>query len=138
MAVGLQTGPIFSLIGTGSFLYCFFSTVCYNLENSNWGSQYPYIMNDLYQNQLLPENIEKAELELESIYLAFTKYSIDKVVWSMEDLSQNPPWANNIADRITNLSNYFYTSDGKDLFQVFRQSMNTAKEINKPLLIRNL
>ncbi len=100
MVVGLQTGPIFFKIGTGSFLHCFFSTISYNLENSKGGSKFPYLMNDLYRKELTPENIEKAEIELNIIHTALKSFPPNKVIWDIEDLSQRPPWGNNIADRI--------------------------------------
>lgn len=44
-------------------------------------------------------------------------------MWDIEDLKKQPPWSNNISEDITDLSNYFVTSDGRDLisaiFKVF-------------------
>ncbi len=137
MSVGLQTGPIFFRIGTGSFLHCFFSTIAGNLENSDWGSKFPCLMKELYYKELLPENIEKAQAELEVIHTAFQSFSPDKVIWDIEDLNQQPPWGNNIAAEITDLSNYFHTSDGKNLFDVFNKALDTAKQINKNIIIRS-
>lgn len=137
MAVGLQTGPIFFRIGDAGFLHCFFSTITYNLENSQWGSKFPYLMNDLYHKGLSAENIDKAKMEIETIQMVFKTFPPDKVVWDIDDLSQRPPWDGNIAARITDLSNYFFTSDGKDIFEVFKKALNTAKEINKDIKIRS-
>lgn len=44
MAVGLKVKFYWYQIGTGDFLHSFFSTIAYNLENSKWGSKYPFIM----------------------------------------------------------------------------------------------
>jgi hypothetical protein len=55
--VGLKVGPIFYKIGTGSLLHCFFSTIAVRLENGNWGSEYPILMKQLYQGEILPRDI---------------------------------------------------------------------------------
>lgn len=137
MTIGLQTGSIFFEVGAPSFMHCFFSTIAYNLENSEWGSKFPYLMNDFYHKELLPENIEMAETELNIIYEALKSFPPNKVVWNIDDLSQSPPWGENIADTITDLSNYFITSDGKDLFEVLTKALNIAKQINKKITIGN-
>lgn len=36
------------------------------------------------------------------------------------------------------LANYFYTNDGKDLSVVFDKALDTAKRVNKDLLIYSL
>ena len=138
MAVGLKIGPIFYKIGTGSFLNCFFSTIAHNLEKSKRGSKYPYLMKELYNGELLYENISKAEKELNIVREELKAFSPEKVVWDIENLSQRPPWGNEIADRITDLSNYFYTSDGNDLFEVFFKAFNTGKEVKKNILVHSL
>ena len=71
-------------------------------------------------------NIIKKELE------AFTP---DQVVWNIEDLSQQPPWGSDISEDITDLSNYFVTSDGEDFLSVFFDALETAKEIDSDVEI---
>ena len=55
-----------------------------------------------------------------------------------EDLSLTPPWGNNISSDITDLSNYFVTSDGRDLISVLSEAMNEAKEMQCDIEIDNL
>jgi 2,3-bisphosphoglycerate-dependent phosphoglycerate mutase len=136
--VGLKVGPIFYKIGTGSFLHSLFSTVAYNLENNNWGSRFPLIMNELYYKSLTPDKIDSATEELKTIFTELEEYSPSMVVWDIEDLSKQPPWGNNIAERITSLANYFYTSDGEDLFDVFKKAMDAAKKVNKEISVQSL
>lgn len=138
MAVGLKVGPIFYKIGMGSFLNCFFSTVTYNLENSKRGSIFPYLMKYLYQGRLLYNDIPFAEKELRTIKSELKSYSPDKVVWDIDDLKKRPPWGSNIADRITDLSNYFYTSEGENLFDLFEKALKTGKEVKKDIIIFSL
>jgi hypothetical protein len=137
MAVGLKVGPIFYKIGTDSFLNCFFSSITYNLENSKRGSKYPY-MKYLYQGELLFQDIPSAEVELEAIRLELKSFLPDKVVWDIDDLSKRPPWGDKIADRITNLSNYFYTSNGDDLFDIFFKAFDAGSQIKKSVTIKSL
>ncbi|MHB8064561.1 MAG: Imm70 family immunity protein, partial [Ruminiclostridium sp.] len=54
------------------------------------------------------------------------KFPPSDVIWDIDDMSKNPPWGSNISSDITDLSNYFVTSDGRDLitiiFKVFDES----------------
>ncbi|MDQ0064990.1 Imm70 family immunity protein [Chryseobacterium lathyri] len=58
------------------------------------------------------------------------------LIWDIKDLSKQPPWGSNIAERITSLANYFY--DGEDLFAVFKKAMDVAKKVNKELSVQSL
>ncbi len=58
MAVGFKVKFYWYQIGHGDFLHSFFSTVAYNLENGNWGSRFPVIMNELYQGKLECDNTD--------------------------------------------------------------------------------
>jgi hypothetical protein len=48
MGVGIQLGRITDEIGSGDFLYAFFSTITGNLEPDGWGSRFPILMRQLY------------------------------------------------------------------------------------------
>jgi 2,3-bisphosphoglycerate-dependent phosphoglycerate mutase len=54
-------------IGTADFFHCFFSTICYHLENKKWGSKYPVTMNNLYEGKFKCQYISIAINELNSI-----------------------------------------------------------------------
>lgn len=135
MAVGFKVMFFWYQIGTGDFLHSFFSTVAYHLENGKWGSRFPVIMNELYQGELARENIDKAIKELHVIKQELQKFSPDKVVWDIEDLSKQPPWGKNISKDITDLSNYFVTSGGDDFLTVFLHALEKAKEVNAAMEI---
>ena len=136
MAVGFKVMFFWYQIGTGDFLHSFFSTVAYNLENGRWGSRFPVIMNELYQGKLARENTDKALEELRIIRKELQKFSPEKVVWDIEDLSKQPPWGKNISKDITNLSNYFVTSSGDDFLTVFSRALEQAKEVNAAIEIK--
>ena len=138
MAVGFKVKFYWYQIGHGDFLHSFFSMVAYNLENGNWGSRFPVIMNELYQGKLECDNTDKALEELSIIKKELQKFSPEKVVWDIEDLSKQPPWGNDISKDITDLSNYFVTSDGNDFLTVFSHALEKAKEVNAEIVIKSM
>ena len=125
--VSFRVGCMMYEIGTASFLHSFFSTVAYRLENNRWGSKFPVIMNELYQGKLSFENVPAAKEELTQIKKALTKLSPNKVIWDIEDLSKQPPWGDNISEKISSLGNYFITCD---------MTLNAAIEIKKDVMIQ--
>lgn len=133
--VGFKVGCIWYEIGAASFLHSFFSTVAYNLEGGNWGTRFPVIMNELYQGKLTNVNIPNAKVELNTIESELKNLSPDKVIWDMEDLGKQPPWGTRISNQITDLSNYFVTSDGRDFLTIFRKALDDAIEIKTDIII---
>lgn len=138
MSVGLQTKYYWYTIGTGDFLHSFFSTIAFNLEGGDWGSRFPYLMNELYSGEIAPQRIGEAKAELEQIKEELEKFPPSEVVCDIENLEAQPPWGDNISDSITNLSNYFITSEGEDLFEVFDAALSMAEEIGEPVKIVSL
>lgn len=130
MAVGFKVKFFWFQIGSGDFLHSFFSTVCFNLEGNKWGSRFPHIMTELYSGELAPEDIDIALIELNCIRTELENIPIDKVVWDIEDLTKIVPWGDNISDSLTNLGNYFVTSDGDDFITVFSNALEKAKKLN--------
>ena len=116
----------------------FFSTVAYHLENKNWGSRFPIIMNELYQGKMNWMDADKAIEELNVIKEELQAFSPDKIVWDIEDLSKQPPWGNNISKDITSLSNYFVTGDGEDFITVFLHALEMAKEVCYDVEIKSM
>ena len=135
MSVGFVVRDEYYSVGSGDFLYSFFSTIAYNLENGDWGSKYPYIMNELYRGELEVESVKECLAELENIRNELKKYLPDKVVWDIDDLSKRPPWGDNISADITDLSNYFVTNEGEDFIEVLKEALEKALELNEKLLI---
>ena len=135
MSVGFVVRDEYYSVGSGDFLYSFFSTIAYNLENGDWGSKYPYIMNELYRGELEVESVKECLAELENIRNELKKYLPDKVVWDIDDLSKRPPWGDNISADITDLSNYFVTNEGEDFIEVLKEALEKALELKEKLLI---
>lgn len=138
MAVGFVVKRYLYTIGGGDFLYAFFSTVCGRLENEQWGSKYPYIMQELYQGELPAEHLQQAAEELVQIKLGLARFAPDQVIWDIEDRSLMPPWGDQISDSITDLSNYFVTSSGEDFLEVFHRALARAQQLQVPLRIQTL
>lgn len=138
MAVGFTVKRYLYTIGGGDFLHAFFSTVCGLLENEQWGSKYPCIMQELYQGELSAEHLQQAVEELAQIKKGLAQFAPDQVIWDIEDRSLMPPWGDHISDSITDLSNYFVTSSGEDLLQVFHSALTKAQQIQVPLCIQSL
>ena len=95
-------------------------------------------MNELYQGTLDKDNVETAIVELKKIQLELQAFSPDKVVWDIDDLSKQPPWGKNISNDITNLSNYFVTSDGEDFITIFFNALEKAKKFQMDLTIESV
>ena len=86
-----------------------------------------------YSEKLKWQNIKFARDELKEIQGRLKEILPDKVVWNFEDLSACPPWGDNISNEITDLSNYFITSDGRNLisllFEVFDEAERREEDI---------
>ncbi|EFR85113.1 conserved hypothetical protein [Listeria monocytogenes FSL F2-208] len=109
-----------------------------NLEDKKWGSKYPTLMKKLYSGRLNTEDLEKAKKELNDIKEVLSNFSPNKIVWDVEDLHKNPPWETNINSDIKNLSEYFVTSDGKNLISTLHEAIDRALQENVNLEVKNL
>lgn len=135
MAVGFKFDCFFYQVGHGDFLHSFFSTISYYLEPSGWGTIYPKLLNDLCYNKLNHSDIPLAIKETEEVRRRLQDFLPSQVIWDIDDLAAEPPWGDNISDDITNLSNYFITSDGQDLFDLLLEALNDAYEDKFDLVI---
>lgn len=95
-------------------------------------------MKELYNGRLTLKNIPKAIEEAKEAREKLKLFSPSEVVWDIEDLSKQPPWGDNISIDITDLSNYFYTSGGKDMFEMLFKACNEALELEVDLEIETL
>ena len=80
-------------------------------------------------------DISKALQELDIIERELKSFSPDKVVWDIEDLSQEPPWGDDISPDITDLSNYFVTSDGENLITIMRHAFEKGVEMAEDVCV---
>ena len=95
-------------------------------------------MDDLYQGKVDYCNIDVAEKELLEIKDELKGIPANKVVWDIDDMSKSPPWGTNISSDIKNLSNYFFASDGEDIFEIFFKAIDAAKSLKANLEIKEV
>ncbi|EAH9763692.1 immunity 70 family protein [Campylobacter jejuni] len=135
--VGFNINNLWYEIGNGDFLHAFFSNVAYHLEKGNWGSRFPILMNEVYQGELNFSQASLALNELENIQKEFKNFTPKQIIWDIENLSLMPPWGDNISSDITNLSNYFITSDGNDFIELFKKVLQLAENEKVNLTIKS-
>jgi hypothetical protein len=116
MTVGFQVGRIVDEVGNHDFLYSFFSTISGLLEPDGWGTCFPELMVDLYQGNLNASKATKVLADVLEIRNQLRRFPPDRVIWDIEKPEAQPPWGERIASSITDMSNYFVTSTGRDLF----------------------
>jgi 2,3-bisphosphoglycerate-dependent phosphoglycerate mutase len=123
MTIGFRVGSIVDEVGTQDFLHAFFSTISYHLEPQGWGSRFPELINELYQGKLDAPKAQKVAGDVLTIKAELKKHRPDEVIWDIENLNAKPPWGEKISPEITDLSNYFVTSTGRDLFDVLNECL---------------
>ncbi len=137
--VGLVVGDISVYpLGSSDFVNSFFCTICYNLESQSWGREYPCTMKKMYKGKVGYLKLDRTLKEILEIRRELKAFSPDKVVWDIEDLSMQPPWGDNISEDITDLSNYFVTCEGEDMFDVIIRALECAKKERSKVIIENL
>ena len=135
MSLTIHVGEAAFEIGSPSFLRSFYSTVFVRLEKHSWGSRFPTIMKELYAGELVAASAGAAVAELATIAGELRELEPTEVVWNHEDLSQTPPWGSNIAPSITNMSEYFVTSDGRPLLDVLDAAFGEAARTGRPVCL---
>lgn len=135
MSISIHVGEHSEPLGSGSYLHSFLSTISHHLEPQGWGTRYPELMVDLSQGSLRHSKSRKALQDLVDIQKTLKKYSPRDVVWDINDLGTRPPWGDDIDSDITDLSNYFITSSGKDMFQVIADFLKISADSGLDVLI---
>lgn len=136
MALGLRVGSNLWPVGTGDFLHAFFSTIGVRLESDGWGTRFPAVTTELYDGELTAETAARALAELDQIRAELRELLPSEVVWDVEDRSKQPPWGDEVSDEITDLSNYFVTEDGRDLFEVLGEALSYAARAGAALRVQ--
>ena len=128
MAVGIKLRSITDEIGTADFFHAFFSTISGNLEPEVWGSRFPILLTRLYSGELNQIDASAALEELDEVCAELARLPVDRVIWDIADRSKTPPWGDNISEDVTNLSNYFMTSTGRDLLVLLREILEELRD----------
>lgn len=135
MGVSLRVGPIAYQVGTAEFLGAFFDTVTGRLEDRERGRGFPRL-GDLYQRgELHAGHLDEARIELSVIRERLSLLPPSAVIWDLDDPAAAPPWGDDIAGSITDLSNYFVTSDGRQLLDVIQTALDTGIRLDRVVSI---
>jgi 2,3-bisphosphoglycerate-dependent phosphoglycerate mutase len=138
MTIGFSVDFLWYEVGTAEFLNSFFSTVKYHLCTDHVVSKYPHFQNDLYQGKVRWEDSLETIDEVEDIRRELKEFKPEVIVLNFDDLSKSPPWGDNISEDVTDLSNYFGTSDGEDLFDILLHALKSSHSEKTNLEIVNL
>ena len=92
-------------------------------------------MKNLYGGTVDLSDLPRLHQELASVRIELKKFPPSKVVWDFKNRQARPPWGDKISEEITDLSNYFVTSDGKDLFEVFSTAIAAAERAKSPVKV---
>jgi len=117
------------------FLYCFYNA---NFKAEHLGCKTSTARLCNAGISLLEFFRKNARKELKKIQKELSKFPPSDVIWDIDDLSKQPPWGNHISGEITNLSNYFVTSDGRDLITIMFMAFDDAEEIKHKIQIISL
>jgi hypothetical protein len=127
MAIGFRIGNQYWEAGSPNLLHAFFSTISSHLEPEGWGTRLPVMMNQLYAGALPASAAAEVRRELAQAREALRRLPPSAVVWDIENPEACPPWGDDISPHITDLSNYFVTSDGRDLFEVLDEAVSALE-----------
>jgi hypothetical protein len=126
MTIFLKESCNIYTIGKADMLYLFFSTIANELENRFWGSRFPKIMNHLYNGELKNIDIKQALEEINLVKEEFKKVNIQKMLSNSENLLKQEIRLPNLLTA-KNGYEYFITSNGNNLVEVFIEVMQKAK-----------
>jgi len=138
MSVGILVDCFYYELGHSDFVHSFFSSISYHLEKEGWGTKYPLLMNELYNDKLNWSDVSVVKHNLIEIEQEFSKRSPIQVIWDINDLAQKPPWGDNISPKVTSLADYFATTDGKTFFEVLHTALDVAEEDKCDLKIHKI
>lgn len=135
MAVFLKVDNVIYCIGELNFTLSFFDTIHCLLEKGEQGSVYPHVMGDFFDGRIAWQDVPRLKEELDDIHLKLSAFPPSAVVWDKDDPGKKPPWGDDISDDITDMSNYYVTADGRDLFEVLNLAINRSIKEKKDLRI---
>jgi len=129
MTIYLKQGSVVTEVGPQGILHSLFSTIAVRLEDGKWGSRFPVIMNVFYQGKLDRLHADTAFAEMKIIREELKAVAPKYVVWDIENLDQEPPWAGvEIASHVTSAQNYFATTYGRNLVDEIAEGIDSLLE----------
>ena len=129
--VGFLVRNYWSEFGSSDALYSWFSTICYRLEDSKWGSRFPVVMKDLYYDEeygVPYEKVEQFREELETIEQEFSNLTPKDAIWSFEDnILEVPPNMPNINYSAKSLVDFYVNNRGSNIFKILFEMIEEMK-----------
>jgi len=131
ITVGFFTCNVWYEFGYGETLYSWFSTICYRLEEGEWGSKYPVTMDILYydeENGIPYSMIDVFEKEIDEIKKAFSKLKPSDAIWSCEEHIYTVPLGKpNINYEAVTLREFYINNRGKNIFDFLHQVIESVR-----------
>jgi hypothetical protein len=135
VTVSLHVGEKSLPLGTSNLVKSLFSTIYVRLEGGDWGARYPVVMGELYGGRLSAARIDEARRELARIRAGLSMLSPREVVWDYEHSEASPPWGVDVAPTVSNLAEYYWTSDGRNLLDVLEEAFRLSAERDEDVVI---
>ena len=89
----IKVGNIGLIIGGYQIMSALFYSIAHDLENREWGSKYPVIMNELYYGDMIEcDNLQQALAEIKEIKEEFKKLSPREMIMNYDDIIKVAPW----------------------------------------------
>ena len=126
-------------LGTGDYVFCFFSTVSYRLEGPDcWGSRFPYLLKYLCDYGIVKyEDLEKLRWELRIIRTELRGFTVSQAVYDIGDLNAAIPWDIIPGEENNDLSQPWVIGRNDDsLFRVFEEQLDLAQKYRTALLLK--
>lgn len=135
MTIAFRQGSVLTVIGPGGVLHSLCSTIAVRLENGDWGSRFPWIMNGLYGGSLEEGAARLAYDEMLVIRNELAALPPSAVVWDIEKPGVAPPWGTQVGPHVTNMAQYFVTETGRNLVDEIIDNLESQLQFGGPLEI---
>ena len=133
--VGFLVYTSWTEFGYSETLYSWFSTICYRLENREWGSRFPIVMNKLYydeENGVPYEDLDTFKAELVMIKNEFSKLSAKDAIWSFEaNILEVPANMPNINYKARDLVGFNINKRGKNILDIIFRKCESMQYFKK-------
>ena len=136
VAQGNDSGGMICRLGWGDMVFCFFSSVSYNLEGpGKWGTRFPRLLQDLCDCGIVEnEHFDELRQELYTVRVELQDYPLSAAVYDIADPSIPIPWEVIPGEENNNLAQPWVTPrSGTSYFDCFEELMQWAENIHAPL-----
>lgn len=133
MTIGLRQGSVITEIGPGELFHSVFSTIAVRIENGQWGTRFPIVMNELYQGSVSHSDADTALNEMLEIRKALQLLPPDQVIWDAENPSKDPPWGRTVGPHVKSCAQYWVTTTGRNIVDEIIDNLESLREFGGTL-----